>query len=72
MNEECFISYLFNIQDLINDSIIDIHDFSMVDVDSYLNKTINGKLDIYLIKSSVGKSSTDERKVTVSLHSFPG
>ena len=56
MNEECFISYLFNIQDLINDSIIDIHDFSMVDVDSYLNKTINGKLDIYLIKSSVGKS----------------
>ena len=49
MNEQCFVSYLFNIQDLINNSIIHINDSSMLDVDSYLNTTINGKLDIDLI-----------------------
>ena len=66
MNEACFISYLFSIQDLINDSIIDINDSSMVDVDSFLNTTINGKLDIYLIKKFPWKSFTYEQKVTVS------
>ena len=49
MNEECFISYLFSIQDLINITIVDINGSSIIDLDGYLNKTINGNLDNVLI-----------------------